>query len=410
MKNIRIKNLIFNILVLFFVMLIFNNSFCNEILVKDYLKEKTFDFIYKNEKDYLLDIINYEISIDEKYKEYLPVRPESLWEYNTMEYFKYLKLKKNNEVLKNQLVYFNGCIYGTDENGYLVLSGLFNYKDKKYLIHKDIGVRLDEQECLVENEGVKYYLDENSNVYEGEKLFIKYKGKEYFFNDKHEFIEEKDAFSIEERNGEKYIKNYDKYNLDFYVVDGKGYFIEKDGKVKKFEEYNHKFLEYNVKNEKGVEETRHRFFAEDGFYVNSIRLIKIFYSKYNEYPIAFDKEGYVVKNKIYKVIDYRMYDEVGLEVKPEEGVVYYNDKAYYNKASYGDFLKYAIYGDYNRGFYFAKKNLELVKNKTIANIFEFGPDYKLIGSENMSNMGIASYVRYFNKFIKYYYIITGKEI
>ena len=111
-----------------------------------------------------------------------------------------------------------------------------------------------------------------------------------------------------------------------------------------------------------------------------------------------------------QVIDYRMYDEVGLEVKPEEGVVYYNDKAYYNKASYGDFLKYAIYGDYNRGFYFAKKNLELVKNKTIANIFEFGPDYKLIGSENMSNMGIASYFRYFNKFIKYYYIITGKEI
>ena len=81
-------------------------------------------------------------------------------------------------------------------------------------------------------DGKEYYIDKNGHVFNGEKLFIKEEGSDYLFNKNHEIIEKREVFSIYEKDGDKYIDNFDKYDLDYYLVDGKGYIVEKMVKLK----------------------------------------------------------------------------------------------------------------------------------------------------------------------------------
>ena len=388
--------------------------YAKEISVSDVKKEKTMKFIYDANDSDKLDCINYDICIEEDdYNKAEYTRQNIDGDYSESFLYK-LVFKKNNQILRNSLVFFNGYIYGTDDEGHIIKDDICNYNGKYYVSQGQRGIVLKENDRILNIGNKKYYVDENANVFTGQKLFLKETGIEYIFNDNYEIIERNEVFSIEEKNGDRYIKNYDKYKLDFYVIGGKGYLIEGNGKIKKFDYKQPTFVEYKSY-DNGKEVSNLRRFDGDSFYVNNSLRIKLYLSNEKQGLVAFDNNGFLVRGRSYKTHresvteSYKLYDQVGKEIEGDEGIREIDGKTYYKKQDYNsDALNSELHVDKNGNVYYADKNCELIKNKTIANIFTFDKDYKLVNNYNIkSTFSIAANYSFFNNYISYFRIVNG---
>lgn len=411
MKNNLIVLFVFSIA--FCIMGLESICYAEQILVKDVKKEEWMKLVYDVNEDSKIDCINYDIYIEEDDYNRADYTCQNMdGDYSDTFLYK-LIFKKNNAIIKNDIVFFNGCIYGTNEKGQIIKDGLCKYKGKYYVSQGKRGIVLEDNDRIITIANKKYYVDKNANVYTGNKLFLKETGIEYVFNSNHEIVERNEVFNIVEKDGDKYIKNYDKYDLDFYVVDKKGYLIEKNGKVKKFNYKEPTFVEFKTY-ENGKEVSNLRRFEGDSFYVNGIMRINLYLSNNRQGLVAFDDNGFLVKNKPYKwhgddlTTSFCLYDKVGKEVLGEEGMYELDGKMYYKKQDYnGDALNSELHVDKKGKVFYADENCELAKNKTIANIFTFDNEYKLVNHYNIQNtFSIASRYPFYNNYIKYFRLVN----
>ena len=392
-----------------------NIGYAKQIPARDIKKENYMKFIYDAKEESKIDCINYEIWIEEEdYNNADYTKQNMDGDYSETFLYK-LIFKKNNETIKNSLVFFNGWIYGTDNDGRIIKDGICSYKGKHYISKGQRGIAIEESDRIITINNKKYYVDKNANVFTGDKLFLKDTGIEYTFNKDHEIIERKEEFSIIEKNGNQYISNYEKYNLDFYVVDKKGYLIEADGKIKKFGYEKPTFVEFKTYNN-GKEEINLRRFVGDSFYINSEQRINLYLSNDKTGMVAFDDKGFLVKNKPYRAHyedlsgAYILYDITGKEIEGEEGLYEVNGKMYYKKGVFnGEIANNEFYKDKKDNMYYADENSELVKNKTIANIFVFDNEYKLTNNYDIKNMEsyIAARFSFFNNYVRYFNLVNN---